>query len=122
MAAGKGAKELIVEIVAVSEHHDGGICHRRMQDHPPRIEGHRQALARSLRVPHHTDPTIARFTTWLMARLVLPQGIGGSMLDRMSSSPQGFFDSHIHRMELMVARHLLDELSAALIFEHNEMS
>ena len=29
-AAGEGAEELVVEVVAVREHHDGGVLHRRV--------------------------------------------------------------------------------------------
>ena len=44
-AARKGAEKLVVEIVAVGEHDDRRVGHRRVQDHPSRIERHRQALA-----------------------------------------------------------------------------
>ena len=71
MATGEGAEELIVEVVAVGEHYDGWVCHRRMQDHAACVEGHRQTLARSLRMPHHTDSPIPGFATRLVASLVV---------------------------------------------------
>ena len=45
------AKELIVEVVAVGDDHDGGIFHGGMQDQPPRVKSHGETLARALRVP-----------------------------------------------------------------------
>ena len=114
-------KELIVEIVAIGQHHDGGVRHRRMQDDPSRIKGHGQTLTRSLGMPHHTHPPIAWFATWLMPRFIMTPGLGGSMFCRMTGCPQGFLNRYIHRMELMVARHLLDELALSLVFEGNEM-
>lgn len=111
---GASPEELIIEIVSIGQHDDGGVRHRLMQDDSPRIEGHRETLPRSLCMPHHTDPTVARFTAWLMPRLVLTEGFCSAVLCRMPGCPQRFLDSYIHRMELMIARHLLDELSIAL--------
>ena len=73
-------------------------------------------------MPHHANPTIACFTAWLMSRLVVTEGFCSAVLYRMPGCPQRFLDSHIHRVELMIASHLLDELAMALVFEDNEMS
>jgi hypothetical protein len=59
-AAGEGPEELLVEVVAVGEHHQRRVLHRRVQHHAPRVERHRQALARALRVPHHAHAAAAR--------------------------------------------------------------
>ena len=40
-AAGEGAEELVVEIVAIGEHDDGRVLHSPVENHTPRIEGHR---------------------------------------------------------------------------------
>ena len=58
-AAREGAEELVVEVVAVGEHDDRRVLHRRVQDHAAGIEGHRQALARALRVPDDADAPVA---------------------------------------------------------------
>ena len=60
LAAGEGAEELVVQVVAVGDHHQGRVLHRRVQDDSPGVERHRQALARALRVPDHADPPVAR--------------------------------------------------------------
>ena len=52
-APGKGPEELVVEVVAVGEHEDGRVLHVRMQDQAAGVEGHGQALARTLGVPDH---------------------------------------------------------------------
>ena len=44
-AASESAEELVVEIVAVSQHDDGGVLHRRIANESAGIERHRQALA-----------------------------------------------------------------------------
>src|SRR3989304_4524675 len=58
-AAGEGAEQLVVEVVAVREQDDGWVGHRRVQDHAARVERHGQALARALRMPHHTHAAVA---------------------------------------------------------------
>src|SRR5574341_1500480 len=54
-------KELIVEVVAIGDDDDGGILHGGMQDQPPRVKRHREALARTLRVPDHADTVVTLF-------------------------------------------------------------
>src|SRR5688572_30214007 len=51
-AARERAEELIVEIVAVSDHDDRWVLHRRVQDDATGVKGHRQTLAGSLRMPN----------------------------------------------------------------------
>ena len=69
-AAGEGAEELVVEVVAVGQHDDGRVRHRRVQDHAAGVEGHRQALARALRVPDHADAPVAGLAARPLAGLV----------------------------------------------------
>ena len=59
-AACKRPKQLVVEVVAVGDHHHRGVAHGGMQDHAPGIERHGQALAGPLRVPDHADALVAR--------------------------------------------------------------
>ena len=56
---GEGAEQLVVEVVAVGEHHDGGILHLGRNDQFAGKEDHAQAFSRSLRMPHHTAPLVA---------------------------------------------------------------
>jgi hypothetical protein len=72
-------------------------------------------------MPHYTDSSIPQFASYLVARHVVPKWIPGSVICRTVGSSQRFFNRYIHRVELMVARHLLGELSMALVFEDNEM-
>ena len=71
-AAREGAEELVVEVVAVGQHDDGGILHRRLADDAPGVEGHGQTLARPLRVPDDADSPVARRSARLAARFVAP--------------------------------------------------
>ena len=59
LAARERAEQLVVEVVAVGEHDERRVLHRRVQDHAPGVERHRQALARALRVPDDADPPVA---------------------------------------------------------------
>ena len=68
LAAGEGAEELVVEVVAVGEDDDGRVRHRRVQDDAAGVEGHRQALARALRVPDDADAPVARLAARPLAR------------------------------------------------------
>ena len=44
-AARKSREQLVVKVVAVGQHDDGGILHRRLADNASGVERHRQALA-----------------------------------------------------------------------------
>ena len=70
-AAREGAEELVVEVVAVGQHDDGRVLHRRFADDPPGVERHRQALARALGVPDDADAPVAGIAARLAARLVM---------------------------------------------------
>jgi hypothetical protein len=67
---------------------------------PPGIEGHGQALAAALRVPHHPHPPVACF-------------IGS--LQRLGQCP-------VHRVELVVPGDLLGQDAAAFVLEDNEVA
>jgi hypothetical protein len=75
-AAREGAEKLVVEIVAVSEHDDSWVLHSRLADDASSVEGHRQALARALRVPDHPDAPVTWLATGLPAGLVTARGLG----------------------------------------------
>ena len=64
LTAREGGKELVVEVVAVGQDDDCGVAHSWFLDDGACVEGHREALSRSLRVPDHPDASIARFATW----------------------------------------------------------
>ena len=121
-AAGEGAEELVVEVVAVGEHDDRRVLHRRVQDHAAGVEGHRQALARALRVPDDADAPVAGLAARPVARLVAAQRLRDAIAGRRLRRAQRLLDRHVHRVELVVARHLLGELAAARVLEHDEVA
>jgi hypothetical protein len=49
----EGGKQLAVQVVAVGHHHQRRVLHLRLLQQLARIAGHGDALARTLRVPHH---------------------------------------------------------------------
>ena len=59
LAARERAEQLVVEVVAVGQHDDRRVLHRRVQDDAPGVERHRQALAGALRVPDHAAAAVA---------------------------------------------------------------
>ena len=108
LAAREGAEELVVEVVAVGEHDDGRVLHRRLADDPPGVEGHRQALARALRVPDHADAPVTRLAAGPPAGLVAARGLGHAVgLALQLGGSQRLAHRHLHRVELVVAGHLL---------------
>ncbi len=52
-------EQLVVEVVAVGEHHQRRVVHRRIPHHLARVPQHLEGLARALRVPHHAAATIS---------------------------------------------------------------
>jgi hypothetical protein len=59
LAAGEGIKQLLVKIVAVSQHHDGGVAHGRFQHQLAGIKDHREALTAALGMPDHSTTLIS---------------------------------------------------------------
>ena len=59
-AAREGGEELVVEVVAVGQHHYCRVRHRRLADDAPGVEGHGEALARTLGMPDDADAPVAR--------------------------------------------------------------
>ena len=119
LAAGEGAEELVVQVVAVGEHHDGRILHRRLADDRPGIEGHGQALAGALGVPHHADAAVARLAARPAAGLVASSASVGKCLQLRRA--QRFIDGNPDRVELVIARHLLGQ-RAAVVLKHDEVA
>jgi hypothetical protein len=119
-AAGEDAEELAVQVVAVGEDHDGRVLHRRVTDDTSCVEHHRQALARTLRVPDDADATVPRLAAGSQACFVPAPLLSGTSLQHCR--PQGLFHRRVYRVELVVARHFLGELPAAFIFEHDEVA
>ena len=97
-AAAEGAEQLIVQVVAVGQDHQRRVAQFRLHDQLPGEEHHGQALAAALGVPHHAAPAVPAQTA----------GLHGG--------PHGA----LHRVELVVGRHLLDDLRP-LLLEHHEV-
>ena len=67
LAAGEGGEELLVQVIAVREDDHRWVAHGRFPGDGAGVEGHGEALARPLRVPHDTDAVIAVGAAWLAA-------------------------------------------------------
>jgi hypothetical protein len=120
LAAREGAEELIVEVVAVGEHDQRRVLHRRLAHDPAGIERHGQALAGALGVPDDADPSVTRLAPGLFPRLVTPSRLRHRAVQL--GRPQRLADGHLDRVELVVAGHLLRELAAARVLEHDEVA
>ena len=59
-AAREGGEELVVEVVAVGQHHHCRVRHRLLADDATGVEGHGEALARALGMPDDADAPVAR--------------------------------------------------------------
>src|SRR5439155_13405482 len=86
-------EQLVVQIVAVRQHHDRRIRKSWLRDEVPRVEEHRQTLAGSLRVPHNSRPTIA------------------------AGSAQGRRNGFAGRVELVITGDLLREAASFLLVD-----
>jgi hypothetical protein len=120
-AAGEGAEELVVEVVAVRDDDDRRVRHGRVQDDPAGVEGHRQALARALGVPDDADTPVARLAPVGAFRPERPPRLGGDAGPRRLRGAQRLFDGDADGVELVVARHLLDDLRA-VVLEDDEVA
>jgi hypothetical protein len=121
-AARKGGEELVVEVVAVGEHDERRVAHRRLADDAAGVERHRQALARALRVPHHAHAHVAGLAAGRAARLVAALGLGHAHSRALQlRGAQRLAHRHLHRVELVVAGHLLDD-AALVVLEHDEVA
>ena len=116
--AREGREELVVEVVPIGQHDDGGVRHRRLADDAPGVEGHGEALARALGMPDDADAPITRLPARLASRLVPAALLPQSLLGRA----QGLGDRRLDGVELVVARHLLREPAAAVVLEHDEVT
>jgi len=113
-------EQLVVQVVAVGQHHDGRVPHRGLSDDPARVEDHRQALAGPLRVPHHADAPVAGRTAGLGPGLVARGGLPDALALQLGRA-QRLLDRDPHGVELVVARDLLDRRPAAGLLEHDEV-
>ncbi len=96
------AEQLVVQVVAVGHHHQGRVAHGRVLHQLGREAGHLDALAGALRVPHH-------------AALAALGGLG-----LRAGGHQHALDHRAHRVELVIAGHLLDQ--PALVLEQDEVA
>jgi hypothetical protein len=117
----KGAEQLVVEIVAVGDHHDGRVFQLRQTHQLASVEGHQEALARTLGVPDDPNPpvagTVVAHTRQPIVLGVLPRRIA----ERVGNRPQGGGDGTLHGVELVVAGDDLHE-PAAHVAEHGEVA
>ncbi len=99
LAVGEGGEELVVEVVAISEHHQGGVGHLGMLDDFSGVEGHREAFTGALGVPD--DP--------------------GAAISFGSGGPQGSCDGFVDGVVLVVASQLFDD-GFAIALEDGEIA
>ena len=121
LAAGERAEELIVEIVTVRQHHDRRVLHHRLARDPSGVEGHGQAFARALGVPHDSDAPIAG-----IAARQANRPVGASVPVRVSrplhpGRPQRLAHGRLNCMELVIPGHYLGQLAAAVVLEDDEV-
>src|SRR5207253_2141345 len=100
MTALELAEELIVQVVSVSEENQSWIFHCWMFDDAACIEEHRQALARTLRVPDDTNAAISFFSALHFSS---PIGSFSSANAVFCCRADCLVDGCFDRMELMIA-------------------
>ena len=74
-------------------------------------------------MPDHAYAAVAGLPARLPARLVPPALLGGPQLRALQlRRPKGLVDRDPDGVELVVARHLLDQRAAAVVLEHDEVA
>jgi hypothetical protein len=106
LAAGEGAEQLDVQVVAVGDDHDSRIPNGRLGNDPPCVESNGEVLVRPLGMPNHTDASVARLPSCRSWGLVTTNAVDYSFRPK-SGSPQSLFHRHRHGVELGVAGDLL---------------
>ncbi|WPL16087.1 hypothetical protein Thiowin_01024 [Thiorhodovibrio winogradskyi] len=107
----ESGEQLIIQIIAVGDDHDGWIGHGRVAHQLADVEGHQQAFAGALGVPDHADAAVATAVAFHAG-----QAIGFRVFAKIRAGirigqrqrAQGGSDRAQHGMELMVAREDLD--------------
>ncbi len=119
-------EELVIQVVAVGQHHDGGVLHQGVLDDLARVERHGQALARALRVPHHANAPVAGMARQPLLRPAhpvqaahLPHPV---RLRRGRARAQRLLNGCVDRVILVVPRHLLDQHAVAGVLEDDEIA
>ena len=118
LAAGKDTEELVVQVVAVGEHNDGGVLHRRLADDGTGVEGHGEALAGALGVPDDADARVADVAARSSPSLVASGFHSGPL---QICRAKRLVYSYSNGVELVVAGHLLGK-RAAVVLEHDEVA
>ena len=123
-AAREGGEELVVEVVAVGQHHHGRVCHRRLADDATGVERHGEALARTLGMPDDADPPVARRATRPAAGLVAAAFFPGDDQSRplQFGRAQGLGHGRADRVELVITGHLLGEYATPVVLEDDEVA
>ena len=119
LAAGEGAEELVVEVVAVGEDDDGWVFHRWIPDKGAGVEGHGEALAGALGVPDDAYAAVAGLAAGPGAGLVAATDLGNSA---QAGGAESLGDGDPDRVELVIAGHLLGEGAAAVVLKHDEVA
>ena len=123
LAAGEGAEELVVEVVAVGEHDDGRVLHGRFADDGAGVEGHGQAFAGALGVPDDADAAVAGFAARLRPCLIAAPALDHTPVFLLQcGGPERLVDSDADGVELVIAGYLLHERAAAVVLEDDEVS
>ena len=119
----ESGEKLVVEIVAVRQHDDGWVSHRKFTDDAPSVEGHREALSRSLGVPDDTDTPVTRCSARFQARFVASLFLARHLLRHLPQfgSAKGFAHGGPDCVKLVIPRHLLGEMAAAVVLEDDEI-
>ncbi len=91
-----------------------------LKDQTPGVEDHRQTFARTLRVPDHAHAPIAGFALRLRLSEIATVLFTHNAFSNAHGA-QGFFNCNVDSVELMIARHLLDQCSTAVVFKDDEV-
>ena len=116
------AEKLVVQVVAVRQHHQRRVLHGRMPHDLPRVEQHGKALAAALRMPHHARPAVARLPAVHAPRPIGPRRLAHRAHPAHAARPDRLRHRRVHRVVLVVARDdLVQPIAFGVLFEHDEI-
>ncbi len=121
VAAGKRAEELVVQVVAVGEHDNSWVFHRRVEDQLAGVEDHGERFAGALGMPDHADTAVAGGSARLMAGEVPAGAVAEGVAGCRGAGAESFLDSDADGVELVIAGHFLEQHAAGVFLEDNEV-
>jgi len=120
LAVAEGLKKLLVQVVAVSQHHKSGVVHFLRQYQLANVKHHREALTAALGVPDHACAAVTSGLFFNVGQAINRGVLGYKMRSLLGGGAQGGPNGFIDRKILVIGGNLF-EGSFFSILEHDKV-